>query len=96
MEKTIIKLDDIKVPKQKLHQHKKRISLKNLNIDKLAASNKVLFGKKGFKYLIGYEDAKKKTRPLCIFLPKMSAHRKDFNETKCVSFMIKDNEILKK
>ena len=95
MEKTIIKLDDIKVPPKKLHQHKRRISLKNLNIDKLAASNKVLFGKKGFKYFIGYEDAKK-IRPLCIFLPKMSAHRKNFNETKYVSFLIKDNEIFKK
>ena len=38
----------------------------------------------------------KKIRPLCIFLPKMSAHRKDYNETKYVSFLIKDNEIFKK
>ena len=30
----------------------------------------VSFGKKGFKYFIGYKDAK--IRPLCIFLPKMS------------------------
>ena len=51
--------------------------------------------KKGFKYFIGYKDAKK-IRPLCIFLPKMNAYRKDFDETKYMSFLIKDDELLKK
>ena len=43
-------------------------------------SNKVPFGKKGFKYFICYKDAKK-NKPLCVFLPKMIAYRKDFDET---------------
>ena len=34
--------------------------------------NNVSFGKKGFKYFIGYKDGKK-VRPLCILLPKLSA-----------------------
>ena len=50
--------------------------------------------KKGFKYFIGYKDAKK-IRPLCVFLLKMSAYRKDFDETKYMSFFIKDDELLK-
>ena len=58
-------------------------------------SNKVAFGKKGFKYLIGYKDAKK-IKLLCIFLPKMTVYRKDFDETKYISFLIKDNELLEK
>ena len=58
-------------------------------------SNKVSLGKKGFKYFIGYKDAKK-IKPLRIVLPKMSAHRKDFDETKYISFLIKDNELLEK
>ena len=37
-----------------------------------------------------------KIRPLCIFLPKMSAYRKDFDETKYMSFLIKDDELLEK
>ena len=49
MEKTIIKFDDIKTPKQKFHQHKRPISIKNVDIDKIVVSNKVPFGKKGFK-----------------------------------------------
>ena len=51
--------------------------------------------KKGFKFFIGYKDAKK-IRPLCILLPKMSAYRKDFDETKSMSFSIKDDELLKR
>ena len=51
--------------------------------------------KKGFKFFIGYKDAKK-IRPLCILLPRMSAYRKDFDETKSMSFSIKDDELLKR
>ena len=51
--------------------------------------------KKGFKFFIGYKDAKK-IRPLCILLPKMSGYRKDFDETKSMSFSIKDDELLKR
>ena len=49
--------------------------------------------KKGFKYFICYKDAKKSKR-LCIFLPKMIEYRKDFDETKYISFLIKDVELL--
>ena len=58
-------------------------------------ANKVSFGKKGFKYFIGYKDDQE-NRPICIFLPKMSAYRKDFDESKYMSFLIKDDELLEK
>ena len=35
-----------------------------------------------------------KNRPLCIFLSKMSAYRRYFDGTKCISFLIKDDEFL--
>ena len=79
MEKAIIKFCDIEINKQKFHQHKRPISITNIDI------NKVSFSKKGFKYFIGYKDAKK-IRTLCIFLPKMSAYRRYFDETKCMYF----------
>ena len=94
MKRSIIKFGDIEIKKQKFHQHKKPISIKNIDINKIVVSNKVSFGKKGFKYFIGYKDAK--IRPLCIFLPKMSAYRRDFDETKYMSFLIKDDELLEK
>ena len=60
----------------------------------MVVSNKISFGKKDFNYFIGYKDAKI-IRPLCIFFPKMSAYRKDFDKTKCMSFFIKDEKFLK-
>ena len=59
MEKTIIKFGDIEIRKQKFHQHKEPIVIKNVEIDKMVVFNKIRFGKKGFKYFIGYKDAKK-------------------------------------
>ena len=35
-------------------------------------------------------------RPPCIFLPKMSAYRRDFDKTKCMSFFNKDEKFLEK
>ena len=79
MERTIIKLNDIEIQKQKFHKPKRHISIKNIDINKTIVSNKVSFGKKGFKYFIGC-----KIRPLFIFLLKMNAYRKDFDETKYI------------
>ena len=56
-------------------------SINNIGINKIVVSNMVSFGKKNFKYLIGYKDANK-NRSFCIFLPKMSSYRRDFDETK--------------
>ena len=58
----------------------------------IVVSNEVSFGKKGFKYFIGYKDAK--IRPLCTFLLKMSVYRRNFDETKDMSFLIKDDRLL--
>ena len=45
MEKTIIKFDDIEIEKQKFHQHKRPISIKNIDINKIIVSNTFSFGK---------------------------------------------------
>ena len=78
MEKTIINFGDIGIGKQNFHQNKRPILIKNININIIVVSNKVSLGKSGFKYFIGYKDAK--IRPVCIFLPKMSEYRV-FDET---------------
>ena len=93
----VIKFGDIQIEIQKFHQHKEPILIKNIEINKIVVSNKFSFGKKEFKYFIRYEDAKeiRICKFLCIFLPKLSAYRKDFDETKYMSFLIKD-EVLEK
>ena len=67
----------------------------NININKIVVSNKVSYGKKCFKCFISYKGAKN-VRPLCIFLPKTSAYRRDFDKTKCISFLINDEKLLEK
>ena len=37
-----------------------------------------------------------KNRLLCIFLPKIRAYKRDFDEAKYMSFFIKDDELLEK
>ena len=43
--KKIIKFGDIETQKQKCRQHKRFISIKNKDIDKIVQSNRVSFGK---------------------------------------------------
>ena len=45
------------------NQHKNPISINDVDISKIVVSNKVNFGKKGFRYFIGYKNGKK-VRPL--------------------------------
>ena len=85
----------LKSKKQKFYQYKRPISVRNIDIYKIVVSNKPSLGKKGFKSFIGYRDAKK-IRPLSIFLPKMSSHRRDFDESKYMSFLIKNDELFEK
>ena len=59
MEKTIIKFGDIEIERQKFYQHRRPISIKNIDINKTVVSNKVSFDIKGFKYFIGYKHATK-------------------------------------
>ena len=95
MDKKIIKFDDNEIEKFKFHHYKGLILIHNIDINKKVVSTKVSFGKKDFKYLIGYKDAKK-VRPLFIFLPKTSTYRRDFDKTKCMSFLMEDRILLEK
>ena len=71
----------LEIGKLKFHLHRSLIVIDNTDIDKIA--NKVSFGKKDIKYFISYNNPEK-VRRLCIFLPKMSAYRRDFDKTKCM------------
>ena len=90
-----IKFGDIEIQTHKFHQHKKSILINNIDIYEIVVSNKASLSKKGFKILIGYKGGKN-VRPLCILLPEMSAYRKDFDETKYMSLLIKEYELLEK
>ena len=86
---------DTEIEKHKFHNHKNLIPIYDVDINKIIVSNRVSFGKKGFKYFIGYKD-NKKVRPLYIMLPKVSAYKRNFDETKHLSFSEKDDALLEK
>ena len=74
MDKKLLKIDDTKIEKCKLHQHKYPISITNIDNDKMLVSIKISLGKDDFEYFICYKDGKK-VKTLFILLPKMSAYR---------------------
>ena len=67
-----------------------------MDIDKILISNQVSFGVKGYKYFISYKADGYKIRPLCIMLPKLSEYVKSFDETRSMSFFVKDEKLLKR
>ena len=85
MDKKNIKFGDTEIEKHKFHQHKRSISISNIDINKTEVSNEVSVIKKS---VIGYKDGKK-VRPLCIFFPEISEYERDFDETKYMSFFDK-------
>ena len=66
------------------------ILIDNTDINKIVISNKVFFHKKHFKYFIGYKDTKYIGTLFTLFLLKMSAYRRDFDETKHMSLSMKN------
>ena len=56
MDKNVIKFGDTEIEKHKFHQRKSPILRNHIDINKIVVSNDVSFGKKGFKYSIGYKD----------------------------------------
>ena len=56
MIKKIIKFDDTKIEEYEFHQYKNPISINEININEIVASNNFPFGKQDFKYFISYKD----------------------------------------
>ena len=59
----------------------------------MVVSNKNTFSKISSKYFSGYENDDEK---VMLLLLQVIAYRRDFDETKYVSFLIKDIKFLKK
>ena len=87
-----IDIGGTEIENHKFHQYKSPISIRNIDINKVIVSNTVFFSKIDFECYIG----SKEVIPFCMFLPKMSAYRRDFDKTKYISFLIKDHEFLEK
>lgn len=76
------KFGEPEIKKHKFRQQKKTILIYDVGIIKVFVSNEVSVCKRDFKYFIDYKNGKKV--------------RKDFEETKCMLFWIKNGELLEK
>ena len=76
MEKIIIKFEVVEIEKNIFHEHKRPISVKNIETNKIVVSNKVSLVKKDLN-LLQATKIQKKIKSLCI-LESISAFRKDF------------------
>ena len=91
--KKILKFDNIILNKKKFHRSKEPIDLLSVDLDQIVVSHKFKHNDKRFKYFIGYLKGAI-VKSLCIILPQMSGYIKYFeNDTKNMSFLIKDDEM---
>lgn len=92
MSKANLNFDNIEIKKSAFHSSKYLINIDKVNIEKKVITNKISYGKSGFKYCIDYNDDDR-NKPLCTMLAKISEYVKW--QTKYESFLIKDEELLK-
>ena len=69
--------------------------INNIDINKIVVSNKFPFSKQYFKYFIGNKD-NKEVRHSCNFFPEMSIYKRYSDKTKCMYFMIRDENFFDK
>ena len=73
------------------------IFLEDVDIEKILASNKILFGEKNYKYFIGYLYNDDRIKPLHMMLSKTSAYVKSYDgQNKWMYFLIEDEDSLEK
>ena len=83
MSEKTLKFNNISLNKKEFHKFKEPIDLLPVNIDQIVVSDK-------FKHNNNFWIVK----PLCIILPQMSGYIKYYeNESKNLSFLIKDDEV---
>ena len=70
----------MKLKKNKFHQHKTPICLRDVDIEKVLVSNKISFIEKIYKYFIGYLYNDNEVKSLHIMLPNTSAYVKHYDE----------------
>ena len=68
----------------------------SVNVEQIVTTDKFKHSDKGLQYFIGYQEGEI-VKPLSIILPQMSGYFKYFeNDSKNVSFLIKDDKVCEK
>ena len=78
MGKENLSFGNMEMKKSKIYRHRVLFFLKDIDDEKVLASNKICLGETNCKYFIGYLSNDNKIRPLHIRLPKTSTYVKRF------------------
>ena len=71
--------------------------LRYVDIGKVLVSSKISFGRKNYKYFVGYLYNGNKIEPLNIMLPKINTYVKVYDgQTKWIYFLNEDDDLLEK
>ena len=91
-----INFDDKKINKCNFYKNKKLFNLNDTDANKILVSKKESYGtKNSLKCFNGYNDDDV-IGPLCVNLPHMIGHVKQFDSNKTMFFKVNDNKLLKK
>ena len=91
-----INFDNKKVNKTAFYKNKKPYGVYDIDTERILASKKESYGKKGsIKYFVGYND-KDVIRSLCVKFPQMVGYVKNFDGNKMMSFRVNDKKMLEK
>ena len=91
-----INFGDKKIKRSSFYKNKKINNVEDIDVNNILVSKKESCGKKNsYKYFIRYND-NDNIRPLCIRLSQMTGYARKFNENATMSFIVKDQKLLKK
>ena len=93
MYKAVIEFGDNEIEKHKFHYQKNPISIDGIDLIKYRYPARFCLVKRVLNILLNTKIAKKL---LYIIPPKMSGYTQSFNETKYMSFLIRDDKLLEK
>ena len=98
MEQEAVHFGEDSIIKSAFHKNKKPININEVDIKRIALSNKKSLSKDSFKYFIEQRhEGNAFPSPLCIKLPQMNTYAKYFDKnSKYMNHLVKDEKILKK
>ena len=98
MEQVAVHFGENSIIKRAFHKNKKPININEVDIKRIALSDKKSLSKDPFKNFIGYRhEGNAFPSPLCIKLPQMNTYAKYFDKnSKYMNHLVKDEKILKK
>ena len=94
MEQEAIYFRENDIIKSAFHKNKRSININEVDIERIAWSDKKSLSEDSFKYFIGYRhEGNAFPSPLCIKLSQMNVYPKYFGKnSKCMNLLVKDEK----